>query len=273
MKFIKFWLSVFIAGVFFSCTNYKDVPYFQDLSDTARIKVLKPNYSDLRISPDDILSISIVTLDQSANSVLAPSTLSLPLPSGGSTSLNPASTTGLPTLPSLGNSSGFLVNKDGYIELPVLGKFHLAGLTTMEAQQMIEKEADKSFKKPAVYVRFANFTITVLGEVGHPGTYVIPNEKVTIFNALGLAGDLTIYGKRNNVLLVRDSVNHTQLIRLNLNSKDIVRSPYFYLQKNDVIYVEPNKAKLANLDASQNKYYAIFAAALSVLIIAATRIK
>jgi polysaccharide export outer membrane protein len=170
-------------------------------------------------------------------------------------------------------SNGFLVNKEGYIEIPLLGRFYLAGLTTIQAEDSISKRASLYYKLPTVYVRFANFKVTVLGEVLRPGSYIVPNEKATIFDALGYAGDLTIFAKRENALLIRDSGNQTRLVRLNLNSKDIVKSDYFYLKQNDVIYVEPTKAKLANLDAVQNKNYAIIGAILSVLIIAGTRLK
>jgi polysaccharide export outer membrane protein len=266
---MKFKRNVFFLGLvslIMSCDTYKNIPYFQNLPDDARVNILKPKYSNLIIAPDDILSINIATLDPQSSAILSQSL-------GPQTQSSLSSLTSPSSTPSQPQTSGFLVNKDGDIEYPVLGKFHLEGLTTEEAQNLIESKALQIFKTPAVYVRFANFKITVLGEVQKPGTYVLPNEKVTIFDALGLAGDLTIFGKRENVLLVRDSVDHTQLIRLNLNSKEIIQSDYYYLKKNDVIYVEPTKQKLANLDATKNRNYAIFAAILSVLIIAATRIK
>jgi polysaccharide export outer membrane protein len=151
---------------------------------------------------------------------------------------------------------------------------HLQGYTTVEARDVIRTEMTKYVKEPMVNVKFANFKVTVLGEVMRPASYIMPTEKVTVFDALGQAGDLTIYGRRENVLVIRDSANNQKsMVHLNLNSKEIMSSPYFYLQPNDVVYVEPNKSKAASTDASKNRIFAIAAAVLSVLIIAATRIK
>ena len=121
-------------------------------------------------------------------------------------------------------------------------------------------------------VRFANFKITVLGEVNRPATYTVPNEKVTVLDALGLAGDLTIYGKRENVLLVRDQGGQKELVRLNLNESEVFSSSYFYLRQNDVIYVEPGKAKAAANNAARTQAFAIIGSVLSVLIVALTRL-
>lgn len=271
MRFVK--LGVIVIGISFfvsSCVTYKNIPYFQDLSDSARISSLKPKYTDLVIQPDDILSINIQTIDPAASAVFAQ-----PVPSAYPTSnVFSATPTGATAANAqLAGASGYLINKKGDLDLPILGHFHLAGLTTSAAEDTIALRASLYYKSPTVYVRFSNFRITVLGEVERPGTFIMPNEKVTLFEALGLAGDLTIFGKRENVLLIRDSADHNQLVRLNLNSKEIVKSNYFYLQKNDVIYVEPIKAKLANVDAIKNRNYTIAAAILSVLIIASTRIK
>ena len=267
MRVIALCVAVFTsAWLLTGCTHYKNIAYFQDLPDSIRLNVNKPNYEDLLIAPDDILSINIQTIDPAANAVFN---------QGSPTSyLAPNAQTGSLTTPSaVAGLNGFLVSKDGSVEIPLLGMFHLAGLTTMAARDSITARAAIYYKTPVVNVRFANFKVTVLGEVLKPGSYIIPNERASIFDALGLAGDLTIYGKRENVLLIRDSANQNKLIRLNLNSKSIVQSDYFYLRKNDVVYVEPNKAKLANLDASQNRNFAIIGAGLSVLIILASRIK
>lgn len=272
MRFIKPWtllLGTLWILTLTSCENYKQIAYFQDLPDSAKLNLAKPAYSELKIRPDDILSITIQLIDPTGNLLFSQSS------AANNTSVATAAAgagTGAAPIPQ-SPVNGYLVNKDGDIELPVLGKFHLDGLTTLQAQTAITTKAAEFYKGATVYVRFANFKVTVLGEVARPGTFILPNEKVTIFDALGLAGDLTIFGKRENVLLVRDSANQNQLVRINLNSKDIVKSDYYYLQKNDVLYVEPKKEKLANLDASKNRYFTIAAAVLSVLIIVGTRIK
>lgn len=170
------------------------------------------------------------------------------------------------------NINGYLVSKDGNVELPFVGKIHLAGLTTNEAKELVTQEVNKYFNDAIINVRYANFKITVLGEVLRPATYIVPNEKINIFDALGMAGDMTIYGQRENVLLVRDTLSNKKLIRLNLNNKDIVSSPYFYMQSNDIVYVQPNSSKIASTDAYRNRYIAIAASILTLAIVVVNKI-
>ncbi len=262
---------VLIVPVFFaclvSCTTYKNVSYFQDFADTAKPLLVKtvPFRSPV-IQTDDILSITIQTIDNDVTNML-----------NSNSSLNNAST----SMPVLGSSaaagatqpvSGYLVDKDGYVEVPFVGKVHVAGLTTAQAKDLLSIEVNKYFNDAIVNVRYANFKITVIGEVLKPSTYVIPNEKVNIFDALGMAGDMTIYGQRENVLLVRDTLNDKKLIRLNLNNKDIISSPYFFLQSNDIVYVEPNKQKVAATDAYRNRMFAIIAAVCAVVIVSINKL-
>lgn len=257
--------ALIISGFFIflaSCSTTKNVPYFQDFADTAKPVIVKTvPFKSPVIQTDDILSITIQTIDNDVNSML-----------NSNTSVNNATAT-IPVLSGSSNTSapqpvsGYLVDKDGYVEVPFVGKMHLAGLTTSEAKELLLKEVNKYFNDAIVNVRYANFKITVIGEVLRPATYVVPNEKVNIFDALGMAGDMTIYGQRENVLLVRDSLNDKKLIRLNLNNKDIISSPYFYLQSNDMIYVQPNKSKIASTDAYRNRLFAIVAAVLTVIIV------
>jgi polysaccharide export outer membrane protein len=252
----------------FSCKPPQNVPYFQDFADTAKPMVMKTvPFKSPVIQTDDILSITIQTIDNDVTNLL-----------NSNASVNNVNAT-MPVLSSSNttggtpqNVSGYLVNKDGNVELPFVGKIHVAGLTTSEARDLLTTEVNKYFNDAIVTVRYTNFKITVLGEVLKPSTYVVPNEKISIFDALGMAGDITIYGQKENVLLVRDTLNDKKLIRLNLNNKDIVSSPYFYIQSNDILYVQPNKYKIAATDAYRNRYFAIAAAVLSVLIVALTRV-
>jgi polysaccharide export outer membrane protein len=266
-------LVIFIYCLFSSCNRnaYQNIPYFADLPDSSRAIVSKKDYKDLLIRVDDILNISIQTIDPLSASVnsLTPGVQSATFPA--SSSLSGVLNNNNSSLQTAANS--FIVDKDGLIELPTIGKIHVEGLSTNAARDTIHNRAAFYFKEPTVNVRFANFKINVLGEVMRPGTYVLPSERATIFDALGMAGDLTVFGKRENIVLVRDSANINKLVRLNLNSKNIVASEYFYLRQNDVIYVEPNKAKIANLDAVKTRNFAIASSVLSVLIIIATRIK
>jgi len=249
-----------------SCKPPQNIPYFQDFGDTAKPEVIRtvPFKSPI-IQTDDILSITIQTIDNDVTNLLN---------SNGSVNntnaaMPVASTTTGTNAPSV---NGYLVSKDGDVELPFVGKIHVAGLTTSEARDLLTKEVNKYFNDAIVTVRYANFKITVLGEVERPASYVVPNEKINIFDALGMAGDMTIYAQKENVLLMRDTLNDKKLIRLNLNNKNIVGSPYFYIQANDVIYVEPNKYKIASTDAYRNRYFAIAAAVLSVMIVAISKL-
>ncbi len=253
----------------FSCVGYKKIPYFMDVSDTVNTSQKIQAFIEPIIQYDDILSISINTLDlQSNNAINMPTAISTSGTIGsGSNGGALSSNLAIPT------SSSYRVTKAGEIDIPLLGKMLVSGLTTNQLKDSIQKKLTVYYKAPTVDVRFANFRVTVIGEVSRPGTFTIPNEKFTVLDALGLSGDLTIFGRRENILLIRDSADNKQMVRLNLNSKQVLSSPYFYLKQNDVLYVEPTVAKIANLDAVQNRYITIASAIISVLIIIISRIK
>ncbi len=241
------------AVILTSCSATKNVPYFRDVPDTAKQRVeAEALYQDPVIQPDDILSITIITIDPTT---AAPVNQAANVPIASS-SLSP--TTEVP---------GLLVDKDGNVSLPIIGVIKVGGLTTYEAKLLVKKKAEQYFKDPDVQLRFANFKITVLGEVQRPSSYTLPNEKVSVLDALGLAGDLTIYGRRENVLVIRDVDGKKQLARLNLNSTDLFKSPFFYLKQNDVVYVEPNKSKIIQADASQTRIVTIGASIFAAIIV------
>jgi polysaccharide export outer membrane protein len=256
--------SLMALALFCSCSTYKNVPYFKDFPDTARAVIQKSPYHDLVIHTDDLVNINIQTIDPAANQIFNQNIQS-PL-------AQTLAITGTMGASSSQTSFTYLVDKGGYVMLPILGKIKIEGLTSSEARDTIQQKASIYYKDPTVNVRFANLKVTVLGEVSRPGTYTLPNEKNTIFDALGLSGDLTIFGKRENILLIRDSADQEKLIRFSLNEKDIIHKDFFYLRQNDVFYVEPNKAKIASLDAVKTRNYTIIASVLSVLVILATRI-
>jgi len=260
----KILLLVLLIGSFLltSCGSTKNVPYFKDVSleDQSNLSNTAV-FKDPTIQPNDIISISVFTIDPITSMVVN---------QVGSQAINAnnslaAQTATLPT-------TGFLVDKDGEVSLSVIGKVKIAGLTTFEARKLITEKAAIVFKDPNVQVGYANFKITVLGEVLRPAAYTIPNEKVSVLDALGLAGDMTVYGKRENVLLIRDVNGEKQFARLNLNSKELFTSPYFYLKQNDVLYIEPNKGKAASLNAARTQTLAIIGTALTVLITLISRI-
>jgi polysaccharide export outer membrane protein len=242
-----------IAVIFTSCSSTKNVAYFKDIPDSVRVKLITDApYKDPLIISDDILSVTITTIDPTtAAPVNQAATMAVSNSNMGTPQLVP----------------GLLVDKNGEISLPIIGNVKVAGLTTFQAKDVIRKRAAQYFKDPDVQVRFANFKITVIGEVVHPSSFVVPNEKISILDALGMAGDLTIYGRRENVLIIRENEGKKELYRLSLNSSDLFKSPYFYLKQNDVIYVEPNKSKAIQADAEQTRVVTIAASILTGLIL------
>lgn len=244
-----------------SCTTYKNINYFEDIPDSLYGEAKNASavtFTDPVIQSNDILQVNIMTLDPEANTALLNSQVQS----------TPSGTAGT-TL----STNGFLVDKNGMIELPVVGKIHVAGLTTAVARDTIHALIARYYKNPVVNVKFVNFSVTVLGEVAHPGAYQIPSEKVSILDVIGMAGDLTIYGKRESVLLMRDSSGHKQFTRFNLNSsKQLLNSPFFYLKQGDVVYVAPNKSKLVASDAIKTRNYAIAVSVISLLVIIISRL-
>lgn len=263
-------MSNFRLGIFMlllsSCAAPKNVTYFKDVPDTLKQKMVEMSaYYTPVIQPDDILQVSIQTLDPAATALLSQQTTAT-WPSIGANTGSAANPTAI-------NVSGYLVDKEGSVILPLIGKVKAEGKTTDAIRDEIRAKAAEYYKDPVVTVRFANFKITVLGEVARPSTYVMPSEKVTLLDAIGIAGDLTIYGRRENVMLIRDHNGKKEFVRFNLNSSSIFTSPYFYLHQGDVVYVEPNKAKVASTDMAQVRRLSILATALSLMIVIATRVK
>jgi polysaccharide export outer membrane protein len=241
-----------------ACTTAKKLKYFQDLPDNNTINEIgEAHFTEPIIQSDDILSINVNTTEPEAGQIINSRNGVVP---GASVNNQTGAT---------GTNTGYLVDREGFVEIPILGKVHLSGLTTTQAKEAVKIAAKKSFKDPIVDVRFANFKVTVLGEVNRPASYVIPNEQVTVLDAIGYAGDMTIYGKRNNVLLMRRSTGgKNQTITLDMTKKDLVNSPYFYLKQNDVIYVEPRRGRQdTNTENTVLKYITVAATVLTALVL------
>lgn len=240
MKFRSLFLITISIALLSACSSYKNVPYIQDSELLKTLEDSLPMY-DAKIMPKDLLTITVNTTDPEA---AAPFNLTV------QTAINASQSTSLNRQAAL---QQYLVANDGTIAFPVLGDLHVSGLTKSEAENLIkEKLRDYLKEVPIVTVRMSNYKISVLGEVASPGMFTISNEKVNIFEALALAGDLTIWGKRDNVKLIReDATGKRQIVTLNLNKTDIVTSPYYYLQQNDILYVTPNKAKSMNSEVGQ----------------------
>uniref|UniRef100_UPI000590DBF1 polysaccharide biosynthesis/export family protein n=1 Tax=Psychroserpens mesophilus TaxID=325473 RepID=UPI000590DBF1 len=157
----------------------------------------------------------------------------------------------------------YLIDPDGNIEFPILGTIKLGGLTRVEATDMLKTRIGEYVKEFIVNIRLINFTITVLGEVNRPGTYTVQNERISMTQALGLAGDLTIFGKRDNIFLIREIDGKKKYAKFDLRSINVVNSQTYYLTQNDVIYVEPNNAKIKS--SSYNPNTGVLISAISTL--------
>lgn len=215
-----------------SCKSSKQVAYFQNI-DTLSLAGSRGLY-DARIMPKDELTITVLTTNPEAS---APFNLSV------------SSTVG--TNGQLGGNSqalqSYLVDNDGNINFPIVGTLHVVGKTKTECEQMIKEKVRpylNAKENPIVTVRMSSFRVTVIGEVGGPKVIPVSTEKMSIVEALATAGDMTIYGKRQNVLLVReDATGEKHAVRINMNDANLFNSPYYYLQQNDIVYVEPNTTK------------------------------
>ncbi|MCO5949284.1 polysaccharide biosynthesis/export family protein [Mucilaginibacter flavidus] len=242
-QYLKIFLFLaFIIGAT-SCADQKKYIYFQknpgqsDTIDVAKAYIPK-------IQPGDLLSIYNTSLNPAASSFFNP------LSGASSATDNSASTSNSGASPSLAQPSanGLLVDAAGSVEIPIIGLVKVGGLTTSEARDTIKNRLKFYVKEPTVNVRFLNYKISVMGEVNHPSVYVIPNEKVTLPEAISMAGDLTIFGKRENVLVIRDNNGKKEFGRVNLNTREVFTSPYYYLRSGDVVYVEQGNGKIAQSD-------------------------
>lgn len=249
-SFVTFCLCILLMT---NCTSYKNVPYMQNPEVVNDFKEELPMY-DAKIMPKDLLTI---TVNSTVPEAAAPFNLIV------QTAINSARTSNLTQQPSL---QQYLVNNDGFIDFPVLGRLNVGGLTKNEAEDLIREKLSPYLREtPIVTVRMANYKISVIGEVAKPGTFTVSNEKVNVFEALAMAGDLTIWGKRDNVQLIReDAKGKREIITLNLNNAELVVSPYYYLQQNDILYVNPNKTKAKNSDIGQST--SLWFSATSILV-------
>ena len=210
------------------CGSSKEVAYWQNI-DSISLAASKGLF-DAKIMPKDELTILVQTTDPLTSEPFN-------LRSTGQTS-------------SKNQITGYLVDNDGMINFPIVGKIHVAGLTKTECEDLIKSKIQPYLARtenPLVSVRTSSYRITVIGEVNKPGVIPVATEKISLVEALAEAGDMTIYGKRDNILLVReDKSGEKHKVRLNMNDANIINSPYYYLQQNDIVYVEPHKVKARN---------------------------
>ena len=233
-------LTLLIVMVLASCTSYKQVPYLQNSKDY-NPEALQPKVSEPVILPYDMLTISVVN----AQDAVAAMSYNLIMPVDNSV---------IKTMTSQPALQNYVVDANGCVNIPNIGEVSLAGKTIREAEEVVLAKVSAAFKvPPTVTVRFVDYKISVLGEVTAPGTYTIKNGKVNVLQALSLARDLTIYGERENVKIIREDANGKQNIyEVNLNDAALLNSPYYYLQQNDIVYVTPNKSKAKNSDVGSS---------------------
>lgn len=255
---VIFSLCLALGGGITSCVSPKTIVYFQGDSLKYSAQTISQNYVPT-IQPNDLLSIVVGSLNNEANEVFNTPNLFTTASTNYATMGGGARTQPL----------GYLVDVDGTIEVPLVGKVKIGGQNTTAAAETIRLRLLTYLKEPSVIVRTLNFKVSVLGEVARPAVYVIPDEKITLPEVLSLAGDLTIYGRRNNVMIIREENGKREYARIDLTSRTIFESPYYYLHKNDVIYIEPIKARMNATDRTVQLaplFVSIFTA-LSLLLI------
>lgn len=256
-------LMLFILA---GCQSYKKVPYLQNIPQTEATTPSAASLYDARIMPKDLLTIVVSCPEEPELAEPFNLTISSPMSNSENKSL-----TNQPVL------QQYLVDNTGNVDFPVIGILQLGGLTKSEAEQLIKDKLSPLFSKmPIVTVRMVNYKISVIGEVAHPGTFTISNEKVNILEALAMAGDMTIYGLRNNVKLIReDNEGKKEIVSLNLNDRNVLHSPHYYLQQNDILYITPNKtkAKTSDISTSTTIWFSVIGSlvSLATLIIAISK--
>lgn len=233
-----------------SCASRKDFVYLQSsgsISDEVYEKFAP------KIQAEDMITITVSAADLKAT---------LPFNQQSPYQLQAGASTDFAFKPT------FLVNDHGEIDYPVLGKIKLGGLTRLQAIDYLKERLKRYIIEPSVNLTFANFKVTVLGEVNRPGSYTLPQERITVFEALGLAGDMTIRGLRKNVLLLREQNGKKSVHRIDLTTDSVMASPYYYLAQNDVVYVEPNASQIRGSSLGQNTNVLISISSLVITIVA-----
>lgn len=237
-----------------SCSGSKKVAYFQNI-DSLNLAASRGLY-DAKIMPKDQLTITVSTTDPQA---ATPFNLAVAGAVGNNGQLSSTS-----------NLQGYLVDNEGNIDFPVVGKLHVVGLTKTQCQDLIKQKIAPylaATERPIVTVRMSSYRITVIGEVNSPGVIPVATEKMSVVEALAQAGDLTLYGKRDNIMLIReDATGAKSSYRLNLNDANLINSPFYYLQQNDILYVEPNgvKAKGSGIGSSTTIWFSVTGMAMSL---------
>jgi len=237
-----------------SCVSRKQLTYFRTISaeNTEEINENLPSRPEPTIKINDALIINVTALDPEAVIPYNLQSISYATPTSD-------------IVPTSSSYQYYTVDSEGCIDFPILGKLHVDGLTQSEVISLIQGKLEKQIADPIVTMRFLNAKVTVLGEVTRPGSYLLNNGQLTLLEALGAAGDITQYGRRDNVLIIRDNRGKMEFARLDLSADELFMSPYFYLQQNDVVVVEPNQAR-----ATSNQSVSLWLSMVGTVASAAT---
>ncbi|WP_289662491.1 polysaccharide biosynthesis/export family protein [Flavobacterium panacagri] len=246
IKTVSFLSLLFL---FFSCASKKNILYYQDVDS---LKTEPTSSYEVKIQPDDLLMIIVSADDPEAAIPFNLKTVSV----SGNNRLDLARSQETVQL--------YLVDNTGNIEFPVLGKIHVGGLSRTEVLQFLQSKIENYIKNPIVNVRITNFKISLQGEVNLPGTYPVNSERITLIEALSMAKDLTIYGKRNNILIIRENNGVKSYNRVDITKSDFINSPFYYLNQNDVVYVEPNRTRVNSSAVGPNT--SVIISAVSILV-------
>jgi len=263
---------LFFSCIFCSCGNTRQITYMQGKFDTAKLSEIKIPPSIIR--KGDLLSIIVYSDNPTATALFNQSLITVNngaassgnsaggAAGGGTGSTAGAVTAGSPTTP------GYLVDEGGNIQFQGLGQLHVEGLTKDQLKDTLNSRLNVYLKNPYYTIRFMNYRFTMLGEVTHPGIFSIPGEHVSMLEAIGLAGDLTFFGRRDNVLIMRENnEGKREWARLDLTKPEMMASPYYYLQQNDVVYVEATRKKIAASDVTTARNITIATTIVSTLAI------
>ena len=252
ITFNPFILGLFLVCIVIlnSCATPKNVVYFQNLQKDTTLHNLVNNNLELKIRKNDLLGINIVS----------PDPISTPLFNGGAGTASTASASSTPA-----SQIGYLVDKDGNIVMYKLGIIHVEGLTRSDLKDKLQRDLSSYLKDVMVTIRFLSNHVTILGEVTHPQVLNMPYEQISLLDAIGESGDLTITGRRDNILVIRETPGGKQFKRLNLTDNSIFYSPFYYLKPDDVVYVEPTTAKIKG-QKQQIIGYALTALSIAITI-------
>lgn len=244
---------VIVLFLLTGCASQKQISYLQNIPVGYQTKI-NQDY-EINIHPDDLLSIMVNSKDLELVQMFNLPMVSYQITSSGYSG-------------GQNRVLGYLVDKDGYIDFPQLGSIKVQGMTRSALTGYIKEQLiSKGFvNDPIVTVQFLNFKVSVMGEVTRPGTFDVTSDRITLFDALSRAGDLTIYGKRENVKVIREENGERMVATLDLRNDEILTSPYYYLRQNDIVYVEPNNARAGQREINQNRTIGTFASIVSVLI-------